>query len=65
MAYFATYDHTAEEPMPITGWYDSRLPYKQRFAPADLMPITDKDWQLHIDHPLGWHVQEGKLVRIE
>lgn len=64
--YYASYDTTATQPTPVTGWYDTWSMSSVSAVPAvsDLIPISADDWA-NVDSfrlPIGRGVQDGKIV---
>lgn len=64
MTRYASFDHTATPPCPVTGWYDTELFYYPSLPPAyDLFEITDSGfWD---DRLTGlWGIEDGAIVAI-
>lgn len=60
--YYASYDHSATQPTPVTGWFDMGF-YSNLdgFPPAsELLPLTPEQWKNRL--PCGQGVQNGKIV---
>ncbi|MUG04156.1 hypothetical protein GM556_01165 [Bombella sp. ESL0378] len=60
--YYASYDHSASQPTPVTGWFDMGF-YNSLdgFPPAsELLPLTPEQWENRL--PCGQGVQDGKIV---
>lgn len=64
--YYASYDTTASQPTPVTGWYDtwgmgsvSEVP-----ASSDMIVISETDWNNTTTFrlPIGKGVQDGKII---
>lgn len=60
--YYASYDTTATQPTPVTGWYDTwnmssvaNIP-----AAADMITLTADQWAARL--PMGQGVQNGTIV---
>lgn len=64
--YYASYDITATQPTPVTGWYDTWDMSNVSNVPAatDMIPISEADWNnddtFHL--PIGKGVQNGKII---
>ena len=64
--YYASYDATATQPTPVTGWYDTWDMSSVSNVPAatDMIPISESDWN-NIDTfrlPIGRGVLNGKII---
>lgn len=63
MPQLAYYDHTAAQPAPVKGWYDTgALDYPNLPNAADLLTLTPAQWQARLANPSGWAVQNGELI---
>ena len=64
--YYASYDTTASQPTPVTGWYDTWDMSNVSNVPAatDMIPISESDWNnddtFHL--PVGRGVLNGKII---
>ena len=60
--YYARYDHTASQPAPVTGWFDTQtLSTTANLPEASLMvPMTAEQWDGRLSGPQ--FVSEGALV---
>ena len=64
--YYASYDTTAAQPTPVTGWYDTWGMSNVSNVPeaANMIPISESDWN-NIDTfrlPIGRGVLNGKII---
>ena len=64
--YYASYDTTANQPTPVTGWYDTRDMSNVSNVPAatDMIPISESDWNNGDTFrlPVGRGVLNGKII---
>jgi hypothetical protein len=60
MARYAAFDHTLASPAPVIGWYPSKYPNGP--ADADLLEVTEEQWDARLANPSGWAVSNGALV---
>lgn len=64
--YYASYDTTAAQPTPVTGWYDTwGMSDTSAVPPAsDMIPISETDWNNTDEFrlPVGRGVQGGKII---
>ncbi|OAG78051.1 hypothetical protein Amal_00667 [Acetobacter malorum] len=64
--YYASYDVTASQPTPVTGWYDTWAMSSLEDVPlaSNLIPVAYQDWA-NTDAfrlPTGRGVQNGKII---
>jgi hypothetical protein len=61
MPFYAGFDHTQPEPIPVSGWYDTDLiDYPNLPAADDLLEMTPEQWA---DRMTGsWAIEGGALV---
>lgn len=63
MAQYANFDHTVAQPAPVLGWYDTDfVTYPNMPQDADLLVLTQDQWNAHMTNPGGWAVHAGALV---
>lgn len=63
MVKYAQFDHTKPEPQPVTGWYDTGMHhYPNLPAPADLLALTDAQWDARLSDPSAWVHKGGALL---
>lgn len=64
--YYASYDTTAPQPTPVTGWYDTWDMSSVSNVPAatDMIPISESDWNNDDTFrlPVGRGVLNGKII---
>jgi len=61
MTQYAHFDHTAEAPAPVLGWYDTvAFAYPSLPADADLLALTAEQWATRLTG--HWAVSNGALV---
>lgn len=64
--YYASYDTTASQPAPITGWWDTWDMSTVANVPnaADMIPVSEDDWKdtSKFRLTIGRGVQDGKIV---
>lgn len=64
--YYASYDTTAPQPTPVTGWYDTWDMSSVSNVPAatDMIPISETDWNNDDTFrlPVGRGVLNGKII---
>ena len=64
--YYASYDTTAPQPTPVTGWYDTwDMSDISAVPPAsDMIPISETDWNNDDTFrlPVGKGVQNGEII---
>ena len=60
--YYASYDATATQPTPVSGWYDTwDMGNVSNVPPAsDMIALTEAQWEAHL--PAGQGVQAGAIV---
>lgn len=56
---FASYDSTAPQPTPVTGWFDTQTPAMQTCANADILELSQSEWDNRLATP---YVNNGILV---
>ena len=56
---YAQFDSTATEPTPVTGWHEALTPAAQAVLPANLLTLTQAEWNNRFNTPF---VSGGKLV---
>ncbi|WP_111745641.1 hypothetical protein [Salinisphaera orenii] len=57
---YAAFDPTADQPTPVTGWYDAdAIDYPSLPDAAERIEIAEADWPHRFDTP---YVQDGQLV---
>jgi hypothetical protein len=63
MAKYAHFDHTAPSPQPVRGWFDTDLFDYGKNLPdaADLLRLTDAEWDARMPEPSGWTHKDGVL----
>jgi hypothetical protein len=61
MARFVRFDHTQQDPKPVTGWFDTgEFTYAVMPETSDQLAVTDAQWAART--PIGWGISEGALV---
>lgn len=62
--YYARYDHTAEQPTGVTGWFDTWSLSDTSFLPraADMVALSASDWSSTSRNSGGKGVQDGKII---
>lgn len=64
--YYASYDTTASQPTPVTGWYDTWDMSSVSEVPAasDMIAISETDWNNTTTFrlPIGKGVKDGKII---
>ncbi|ADE12124.1 hypothetical protein [Sideroxydans lithotrophicus] len=56
---YASFDSTATQPTPVTGWYDDMTPACKLVPAANLLQLTQAQWDNRLNTP---YVQNGALV---
>lgn len=56
---YASFDSTASQPTPVTGWYDAQTPAMLSVPPADILILTQAEWDNRLSTP---YVQNSVLV---
>lgn len=65
MTKYARFDPSVDGTAPVTGWYDTDfLKYDSMPPDAELLVLTDAEWESHLHRPVAWGVSGGKLVQI-
>jgi len=63
MPKLASFDHTQPAPQRVTGWLDTDdFTYATMPANADLLTLTQEQWDGRMDDPSGWAVSNGTLA---
>lgn len=61
MTKYAYFDHLAQAPLHVLGWYDTDLvEYPELPAPEDLLEMTEVQWAQRMND--FWIVENGQLV---
>lgn len=64
--YYASYDTSATQPTPVTGWYDTWGMSSVSEVPAasDMIPVSEADWNNTTTFrlPVGKGVNDGKII---
>jgi hypothetical protein len=64
MPKYAHFDHTEPAPQRVRGWFDTdRRTYAAMPNPADLLQLTDAQWDARMTNPSGWTVKDGVLMK--
>ena len=56
---YASFDSTAAQPTPVTGWYDALTPACQLVPAVNLLTLTQAEWDNRLNTPF---VSAGVLV---
>ncbi len=63
MTLYASFDATAPQPAPVTGWYDTDFaPYPNLPPSSELLMVSADEWAARLANPSGWAVSGGALV---
>jgi hypothetical protein len=63
MPKYAYYDSTVAALSPVLAWYDTdNFKYSSLPAVADLLEISETQWDARLTNPSGWAVSAGALV---
>jgi hypothetical protein len=69
MAFYAQYDPTVTPVSPVIGWYDVQdesnpngLVYGVMPPTAQLLAVTQDQWEARLTNPSAWAVEAGALV---
>lgn len=64
--YYASYDITATQPTPVTGWYDTWDMSSVANVPSanDMIPVTEAQWNdtTSFRKPMGKGVKDGAII---
>ena len=63
--YYASYDLTATQPTPVTGWYDTWGMSSVDNVPkaSDMIVVSETDWNNeNFRLPIGKGVKDGKII---
>lgn len=64
--YYASYDSSATQPTPVTGWYDTWDMGNLSDVPdaSSMIAISESDWNdtINFHRPTGRGVQNGKII---
>jgi hypothetical protein len=64
MTKYAHFLHTDPAPQRVRGWFDTALfNYPKLPNAADLLQLTDAQWDERMTNPSGWAVQNGTLIK--
>jgi hypothetical protein len=64
MTKYAHFLHTDPSPQRVRGWYDTGLfAYPNLPDAADLLQLTDAQWDARMTNPSGWTVKDGVLMK--
>lgn len=56
---YASYDSTAAQPTPVTGWFDAQTPAMLSVPSANILALTQQEWDNRLTTP---YVSAGILV---
>jgi hypothetical protein len=56
---YAQFDSTAPQPTPVTGWHETMTPAAQLVLPANLLTLTQEQWDNRLNTPF---ISGGVLV---